>query len=88
MCPFVVNDIRVRRGSSPVSVQVHHRHVVSKGGGQARALQGELRGQTGGPLTLLPQQDHGPGVMGPGGPSHNGHPRALGDGVARVQGES
>ena len=75
-------DVRLEGGSSPVPVQVHHRHVVAEGGRQARALQDELRGQTGGPLALLPQQDHGPGVMGPGGPGHDGHPRAPGEGVA------
>lgn len=72
----------------PVTVEVNHSHIVSKGGGQCWPIKGVLYQEFGRGIALFLQQDHSSTVIGSWCTSHHCQAHTAGDSVSRVQGES
>lgn len=71
---------------SPVIVEISHSQRVAEAGGQALPRQDNLGYQAAG--AILAQNDHGPLVVGTGGPSHKTQLFCTQETLPRVDGET
>lgn len=77
-----------RSHHKPVFVEVHHGHIVTKGGSQSWAFQNVFWGEHIRCLCVFPQQDHRSTVISSGSPRYHGQTPLFGDVVASVQREA